>query len=249
MDTTNANSIYFRKWCLENKRSYSYVSGVRLQPTDDVKDYLTPYGYYIMNNWRESPAHFDTMGPIGCFLAHKKAWEYCVQENKPCWIFEEGVVSYDTKAFELFDTTYIDYDFLHGHTVPVVRIWKQKKMVGSSCTNNDMYPIDQIYYGTKCYRVSPTFAKILLDNSIQFDVHVDTFVCLIAMYYADLKTGKTRVPLVVAGSSKLIDHSVERNVLLPQTLFVIIGVLCGCLLFTLFTLYLLYRKCRNQKVD
>lgn len=218
--TTSRNVQNFRAWCTKLGQSHEVVPGHRVPDMETGKKHLTSYGYYVMNNWRETCNHFDSTGPIGCFLAHRAVWKRCVARNVPFWIFEEGVESYDTAQFDRIECDYSDMDLVLGHTVPVVRRWWQRR-VNSHRIGPILEMIDRVYFGTKCYRISPVFAARLIQNSERFDTHVDTFLCTEAMYYAtEFKIGRMRTQMVVARSSGLINHSVDQTLLTVSCLSV-----------------------------
>lgn len=250
MDRESPNSIGFVNWCDRTKRSYQFVEGVDAKTIESVKQYLTPYGYYIIQNQKETVSHFDTLGPIGCFLAHREAWRNIIANEscEYCWIFEEGVSEYRDEMIERVENVYGHFDFLHGHNVPVLRLWKQKRIEikqkenDKHHYNNGIVPVDKIYYGTKCYRISKSFAKLLFDHSTQFDMHVDSYICTMAIYYSDIIiSGHLLTNLVCANSSKRINHSLDIN-LTHSILYIVITILC---IITILLLFSLYRKCKN----
>jgi GR25 family glycosyltransferase involved in LPS biosynthesis len=252
MDVSCSNVRKFESWCTENERPFELIAGVRVDTLESVKEHITPYGYYVMKNWRESCAHFDTLGPIGCFLAHRNAWKQCIKSTaEHSWIFEEGVSRYDDDKIRLLENEYNQFDLIHGHSIQVVRLWKQRPIGLSPNENTDAYkdmmvPFSKIYYGTKCYRVSRRFARRLLEKSEQFDVHVDTFLSIMAIYYNDeFLTGHVKCAVVNGASSKKIDHSIDRNLLLPITTITIIIICIMCII----VLNHYYKKCRRSQKD
>jgi GR25 family glycosyltransferase involved in LPS biosynthesis len=242
LDADCHNVRIFIDWCTLQNRSYDVLMGHRATDLETSKTQLTSFGYYVMNNWRESCHNFDTTGPIGCFVAHRSAWKRCVERNEQMWIFEEGVRSYDTRLFDQVDQDYPCMDLILGHTVPVLRRWRQRR-INSHRIDLMLQTIDKIYFGTKCYRISPLFARRLIENSERFDVHVDTFLCAEAMYYQrEFQVCRTRHQMVVAGSSGLINHSVD------QTLLIVCCLVVSVMLATILALIVFraYRSCRER---
>lgn len=226
MDPTTAPSVVqFTQWCLRNHRTYSVQMGIRMASLPDAKPYLTDFGYFYMNRWRETSFHFDRLGPIGCFLSHREVWKQCLQRKEAVWIFEEGVRTYDTQWFEHLDSVRSDYDLIMGHSVPVLRFFKQQPM-GQQRIGTDIEAIDKVYFGTKCYRVTPRFAAQLLVKSSKFDLHVDSFICCVAMYDAGLfKSCRTRKPVVTAYSAGIINHSFDRALVYGSALLLVSVIL------------------------
>jgi GR25 family glycosyltransferase involved in LPS biosynthesis len=228
MNKDSKNTKKFKLWCNCNKKSYDIVSGVRVKDWRQYKDMLTPYAYYNLHNWRPSTQHFDTTGPIGCFLAHKKVWDICVQRNESVWIFEEGVYEYKDAMFDILDSQYKSVDLIFGHTINLFHVWKQHKICTQSNIDDYLTDIDKIYYGTKCYRVSPLFANLLLQQSKQFELHVDSYINVLAIYYKDnesLRMYRTKSNIVSARSSWEINHSIDYSIFIPCIAFLIIIIM------------------------
>ena len=241
MSRDNPNVDTFETWCEDRGLTSELVDGCRVTSLADVKDCLTPYGYYMMHNWKESSCQFDQLSVIGCFLSHRKAWQICVDRLEPVWIFEEGVSSYDTHMFETIDAEYGTYDLVLGHTMPVLRILWQTS-VNKRSLNRHLESIDKIYYGAKCYRISPVFAQQLLDNSHRFDTHVDIYMCNMAMYYdTSYLLARTKNPIVSAWSSSCIKHTIESMLLMVIILLLLAMGLGLSAIFLAFA----YRKCRR----
>lgn len=241
LDESTPNVSTFKEWCTKRRQPWTVIPGRRISTLEEAKPLLTSYGYYIMQNWRETSSHFDSTGPIGCFLAHRDAWTDCVLRNEHTWVFEEGVYAYDTPIFDKLDSQHPDIDLILGHTFTVARMWKQKS-IGRRILCPILSTVDKVYFGTKCYRLSPMFAARLLENSKTFDTHVDTYICTEAIRYADeFLATRTQKPLVSAKSSGTINHSIDHSVLILCLLVLGIVVLAGGSM----ALTRLYKKCRS----
>lgn len=242
MDPDRSKNVQtFKEWCTSNNRSFGIQTGIRVQSTEEAKPYLTDFGYYNIGRWRETSFHFDTLSPVGCFLSHREVWKTCIHRNETTWVFEEGVVSYDTERLNELDSHHFDYDILLGHSVPVIRLMKQTALETRSL-GNGLQSIDKIYFGTKCYRITPRFAAHLLYKSLKFDLHVDSFICCVAMYDQDkFKSGRTTHEIVSAKSSGTINHSLDRC--LVYTISMISITLLA--LVTIVYLIFKYSKCKK----
>jgi len=240
LDASTQNVSTFKEWCTNRKQPWSVLPGRRISTLEEAKPLLTSYGYYIMQNWRETSSHFDSTGPIGCFLAHRDAWAACVLRNEQTWVFEEGVYAYETPLFDKLDRQYPTTDLILGHTFTVLRMWKQKS-IGKRIICPLLSTVDKVYFSTKCYRISPLFAARLLENSKTFDTHVDTFICTESIRYADeFNTARTIRSIVSAKSSGTINHSIDHSVLILCLLVLSILVLSvGSIAVTR-----LYKRCR-----
>jgi hypothetical protein len=243
LEPKSKNVHTFKEWCHGRNQTWEIVPGRRIQSKEEARPWLTSYAWYIMHNWREGPSHFDATGPIGCFLAHRDAWQVCVARNEQVWIFEEGVYGYDSALFDQVQTAHPTTDLIMGHALRVLRMWRQAS-VGSYTMDSLLTPIDKIDYGTKCYRLSPAFAARLLQNSVVFDTHVDTFLCTEAIMYApEFKAARMHRFMVSAASSGTINHSIDQSLLIGYSLAVSILL---CLLGAAHVLRL-YRRCRLKK--
>lgn len=215
----------FRTWCDIHSRTWDVVRGHRVDSLQEMTPHLTPYGLYNVQRRRETSIHFDTTGPVGCFLSHRSVWQMCVDRQEDVWVFEEGVTDYQSRRFQELDERN-DLDLILGHTIRVLRFIRQRSVVKKNS-------IDKIYFGTKCYRVSPRFARHLLDNSTQFDMHVDAFICITAMAANHMRTTRTIHNIVTARSSNTINHSLDAGLVvnlymlgtIVLLLFIIIGMI------------------------
>lgn len=246
LNKDSKNVVHFRKWCESQKKRYDVISGVRINDWYSQKENLTPYAYYTLYHWRPSPHHFDTTGPIGCFLAHKNVWKVCVQKQENIWVFEEGVYAYNHEnMFNILDREYKNMDLILGHTIHQFNIWKQRSLRKSQPIGDHLTSIDKIYYGTKCYRVSPRFATLLLQKSRQFELHVDAYINLMAMYYEDqLQVCRTKYNIVSACTSWTINHSIDYSIFIPCISLLIIVIL----IIMKWTQYSKYQVC-TRKLD
>lgn len=242
--SSSKNVNTFKEWCSVNQKSHSVQVGTRVQSTQEAKNYLTDFGYYNIGRWRETSFHFDTLGPIGCFLSHREVWKICIQRNETTWVFEEGVVSYDTNRMDTLDTQYSDYDLILGHSVPVIRLLKQTSLRHRIMSDGSgLQSIDKIYFGTKCYRITPRFATHLLYKSCKFDLHVDSFICCVAMYDEDIfKSGRTTHEVVSAKSAGTINHSMDLSLVNGITM------ISGIIVSVIIIIYLIHRnlKCKQS---
>jgi GR25 family glycosyltransferase involved in LPS biosynthesis len=242
MDPVCKNVHTFKEWCKQHHRTYEIVPGRKIHSLEEATPWLTSYGYYIMHNWRESPCHFDSTGPIGCFLAHRNIWEECVTRNENIWVFEEGVYGYATSMFEHLDNIHPNTDLILGHTVPLLRMWRQNS-IDKEVISTSLMSIDKIYFGTKCYRISPRFAARLLQNSLRFDTHVDTFICTESIRYADeFQVTRTHRNIVSGLSSGKINHSIDHSLLILCLLLLTVVLSIGGSIQAVR----LYRRCRSR---
>ena len=210
MEENVPNVRRFKTWCDVQSRTWTVVRGHRVDSIQDMKPYLTPYGLYNIQRRRETSMHFDRSGPVGCFLSHRSVWQMCVDRQEDMWVFEEGVTEYQSRQFQKLDEREDHLDLILGHTICVLRFIRQCS-VGGSVVGTGVNSIDKIYFGTKCYRISPRFARHLLDSSEQFDMHVDSFICVMAMATDSMRTARTVQNIVTAASSGKINHTLDAG--------------------------------------
>lgn len=223
LDDGHPNIVRFKEWCQETGRQCSVQRGVRIRTVHEARAHLTEYGMYLQSRRRETAFHFDSLGPVGCFLAHRKAWTTCVARDEPTWIFEQGLTSCRSKAFEDIDAHHPDVDLVLGHTIPVLRPYPQRRIAHRGKRRGRLRPVDKVRFGAKCYRVTPRFAAHLLERSQHgFDLHVDSFICMVALNHCDdFCAMYTSRNIVCAYSSGLNNHSLEQ----PNRTFIVTALL------------------------
>lgn len=243
----SVNVQRFKTWCVSQNQSFDICLGTRPGSLEEIQSKLTPYGYYNMFNPRETHAHFNTLGVVGCFMGHQSAWRMCQDRKEPTWIFEEGTSSYNTEAFQSLEHDHPDFDFILGHSTRVWRSFAQSR-IGPRWSERGLEAIDKIYYGLKCYRISPRFATLALQESKTFDLHVDSFLPTLAIYHRDtFLCGRTPKNIVTAGSSGLINHS--TNVALLQFRMGLVIIVTLSVLLVMVSTFAIITRRKYDKIQ
>lgn len=141
---------------------FSFIDGVRIQPEDLVRP-----GYDEAARLFRF-AYGMSVGEVGCFAAHRAAWQLVCDEPGKCLILEDdAVVGGRTPALleQMKDTPY-----------PLVRLAgvfeKKHKFIGHSAIAK--YWGDPS--GTAAYVIGPKEAARLLLKSVRFYMPVDDFM-------------------------------------------------------------------------
>jgi GR25 family glycosyltransferase involved in LPS biosynthesis len=104
---------------------------------------------------------------VACFLSHKKAWEKCLELNKPVIILEDDAVINETWD-ETYYTTLIDkYNFIY--------LQKNENEPDKLISIDDKLEIPSYPYNLTGYIIKPLTAKILINN-IKKIIPVDEYV-------------------------------------------------------------------------
>jgi mannosyltransferase OCH1-like enzyme len=115
--------------------------------------------------------HFLTIGALGCFLSHIELWKYSVKNNINLIVFEDDISIRDNfqENIEKLMKSNIDFDMVYFSQS--LEKWKQK-----SIDKDFLWKIENEYWGTYGYIVSPTYAKKLLDNIKNIDIQIDSWL-------------------------------------------------------------------------
>jgi glycosyl transferase family 25 len=151
-----------RKQMAEKNLAFEFVDGVTVNPVTmldtgfDLSKRTRYYGYSLHP------------GEVGCFLAHKKAWEKVQLRNEKCLILEDDVLI-DDLTLEILD--------LVAHSkLPILRLacifQKPHKFIYG--TNFARYWGDP--GGAVAYVLGPNEATHLLEKSESFYLPVDDFL-------------------------------------------------------------------------
>jgi glycosyl transferase family 25 len=114
-----------------------------------------------------------TPNEIGCFLSHKKAWQACVDTNKPTLIFEDDFVLLPDfeKCLRLLLTRFQDWQLVRLQGLADTAHETVKNIEGISIVKNQEDPL-----GATAYVIKPHAAKILIQHSKEIYEPLDHFL-------------------------------------------------------------------------
>jgi glycosyl transferase family 25 len=112
-------------------------------------------------------------GQVGCFLSHRQAWKKCLQMQKTMLVLEDDFQIQQ----ELSEVLPVAFDCLpHCDILRLQGLehkWKYKVL--KDFGKNQLVKHYHDTFGTTAYLVKPESAKVLLEKSSRFHVHVDDF--------------------------------------------------------------------------
>lgn len=166
----------------------------RIEAIDSTRMSNKEFDMYLSSTAREKLNNFMvtgkrkshenlTLGAVGCYLSHVKAWERCVELNTPCIIFED-----DAKLSPGFETImqkmrYIVDDakkptILLFNVICSSHIWDklQCKLVENQ---SNLYKVD-VFWSLVGYYISVDVAQLLLDHAFPIEYQVDYMISMLA---------------------------------------------------------------------
>lgn len=122
--------------------------------------------------------HYMTRGGLGCLMSHIEVWREAVHLNKPTIVFEDDIMlvkGFDAKFQKVLKDIPDDMGLFYF-----------ADLVNSTLSRNsafDYNPASSMtllkhgeHWGTYAYMISPTAAKILLDNVYPMNFQVDSYM-------------------------------------------------------------------------
>ena len=242
---TIGSDQFFTEWTHHGVKA-SILPGVRIHTLQEADPFLTSYGRRCFSTGRDTHQHISSLGEIGCFLAHRKAWQHAVDHDVRLIVCEDGVVNYHrgeiVRLLPLLSG--LEFVSLHqirvqsNHIKPTVDLLPIDVSPGLS-----IRPIRFTQWGAKCYYLSPAFARHLLAQSITVDLQVDAFMFLEASY---LQVGHTSCKYGYTSHSLLTGKSVGRcRHKLPNGYVTVGCTIIGGIVTVLVLSIFLYR-CRTR---
>ena len=117
---------------------------------------------------------FDlTPNEIGCFLSHKKAWQTCLENNKPTLIFEDDFIllPHFEKILQVLLTEFHDWQLIRLQALAKTE-HDVIKMIGDiSVVKNHEDPL-----GATAYIIKPAAAKVLITHATNIYEPLDHFL-------------------------------------------------------------------------
>jgi GR25 family glycosyltransferase involved in LPS biosynthesis len=248
---TTVSTQFFAEWTYHGLRA-SRLSGVRLRTFKEADSFLTAYGKRCFSIGRDTHQHISALGEVGCFLAHRKAWQYSVDSDVGLIVCEDGVVDYHREDIARLLPLLAGMAFvsLHQTSVQSNHIESEVDISIEVGTGLSIHPIRSTQFSTKCYYLSPAFAHHLLSQSKTFDLQVDAFVFLEASYLqvrhtTSCKYGYTSHSLLTGNSVGQCRHNKFNGhgggISLTTMGYIII---CGSVVILLLSILL--HRCRNR---
>lgn len=189
---------------------------------------------------RKTHEEIASVGAVGCYLSHYKAWMKVLESGVPSLICEDDLVmksqwmDFNTQKnlqkLSTYDLVLLGYSNLRDHNVSTIK-------------TPGFYPLKGMFFGLMCYYLSPKGAEILLHQALPIKYQVDSYMAIkckssntirCAFYYPSIVTQ--------TGDSTDIQtpHSVDENVCkwskftkFVIVVSIIIALLIMCKIYTL----------------
>ena len=131
---------------------------------------------YIIDNNSRRCHHFQihTKGAIGCSLSHISLWKKIVDNNIEKAIIFEDDCELKPNFFDNIQKCYERFDkdiFVFGYN----KLFHKNIL-------DDCFCKAESFFGSHAYLITNKGAKILLENSIPIELHIDTYIGLMIFY-------------------------------------------------------------------
>ena len=151
---------------------FEAVDGSKLDAKTDRRIGVAAFHSMTRQNalMEECPALIDGLPAVGCSLSHIALWRLCLENGTPIVVVEDDVEVEPDQQEALEEAC--------GHPADFVSL--------VSCTK---YPdIQRLadakqFSGTQAYCVRPSAAKLLLEQCLPIEVHVDIYIAAVAARY------------------------------------------------------------------
>jgi len=174
-------------------KNIDFKTVLPVEPTPFIKDnnYVTKTNQmrllgkekgYISRS-RQSFEDIDTIGAIGCGIAHMRLWKETIEKQTNMLVLERRVYISENINKDLINMVNSleknDMHFLSiSRMAPNIFSFKPCDFISLKNT----VPLTNLYYliGIQAYLVTPYGAKILVNNFLPIDKHTDSYILYIA---------------------------------------------------------------------
>ena len=176
----------------------TFIPPIRV--TSDMLSFMDPYGRYLFDcESRNTHMHFNTVGGLGCMVAHNNAWKKMLDDNCDfAFVIEDNVALAESihstieSVLEAITKHHIDYCVMH--TLGDMKDPCSKERVLTrrhSPILGTLFKINRPIMSTKMYCISRRFAlhmHTLFESMVAskriWNIHTDAWLCLECMYNA-----------------------------------------------------------------
>lgn len=151
-------------------------------PIEQVNKMMTIYAKNVLTRKlpRETHEHFNTYGALGCYLSHVKCWRYIVDNDLDnAIIFEDDAVVNLTNFYKNFSPIMKELQDEKADVCFLGYINRTKLNIYS----NNLYKLDDMIFQAHAYYISNHGARILLNNCFPVEMHVDSYIPIMCIYY------------------------------------------------------------------
>lgn len=159
----------------DNISRLSAIDGRKMAVDTQVKQLLTPEKYDLLGKPRPTNEDLGSLGAIGCYLSHYKAWLEVVKRNEPCIIMEDDIIFFrnwdrvptvkDKSKLDGYDFVLLGYNVLFdGELPPYVP------------GENKVVPYNGRFFGLQFYYITPKAAAYFIRDALPIEWQVDSYM-------------------------------------------------------------------------
>lgn len=148
---------------------------------DDKKTMMTLYSKSVLDNPndRQTHEHFNTLGALGCYLSHVKAWKHMLDNNiQEAVIFEDDARVLEDEFSAYFTDIITD---LRENGADLCFLGYINRSVPDVYDEHLYEPVME--FEAHSYYLTLKGATILLKHCFPIELHVDLFLSIMSMYY------------------------------------------------------------------
>jgi len=202
-----------------------FAEGVDLKQHDlaRLKELLSPRAFVELQQGRQVHEALSGLGSVGCYLAHYRLWQRCVEAREPIAIFEDDVqfqADAPQRVQELLaDAAAQRYDILRLIYFPQAR--------GARVTPL----LERVQHGwsASAYVLQPRAAALIVKHALPMEMHCDYYLDFVSQQHA-LNHYCPALPLHV---NRALASTIGHSALLGVCAAPCYGwawLLCACLL-------------------
>ena len=151
----------------------SAVDG-KMIDSNQVKKLIDPSVFNDLGKVRKNHEDLGSLGAVGCYLSHYKAWNQIYSDGKPAIVVEDDLLCHPLLGdFNVAkDTTTLrTYDF-----VLLASVLREENLVPPSTASQGIYPYHGMFFLTHFYFLTPNGAKYFINNALPMKYQVDSYM-------------------------------------------------------------------------
>jgi len=209
--------------------------------TFQLKKFLTERAFGDLGKERKADEDLGSLGAVGCFLSHYKAWMKVVESGVPAIIAEDDMImDANMDNFECVK----DSRLLEGRDLTLLGYCSLREKPKKPLNTSGLYDYDGMFFCTHFYYITPRGAEILLSESFPIDYQVDSYMGLMmkkhkitcAFHYPNLSWQNSSGTDIQTPLRSRSETPIQSTRVLPQVIVVlIIIVLLFCAVQFIFS--------------
>lgn len=172
-DRWNMANKTLRRAGFTNIERISAVDG-KLIDSQQLQKLVTPSVYKTLGKARKHHEDLGSVGAIGCYLSHYKAWNHIIEKNEPAIIVEDDLLCHPLlNEFELAKdrSPLKSYDFVLLAGDP-----REKDLLPSNRGTQGIYPYNGMFFLLHFYYLTPHGAQFFSSGALPITNQVDSYM-------------------------------------------------------------------------